>query len=101
MSEGGKGGEVYLWLCCEGWARFGPFPWLRFDDERRAILDDQGQAIAVRSGDGWHTPGSHPGYHWYDPTVTASPTHPHPNSGSPPARLSCEQHVCVILDALS
>jgi hypothetical protein len=86
MSDADEGGKVYLWLCCEGWVRFGPFPWLRFDDERGAILDDTGRAIAIRIGDGWQTPDSHQGYCWSNPTVTASPRHPHPHSGSPPDR---------------
>ena len=39
-------GRVYLWLCCEGWMRFGPFEWLRFDDTERAIIGPDGETVA-------------------------------------------------------
>ena len=79
MSE--QNGEVYLWLNCEGWVRFGPFAWLRFNDEQGAILDPEGEPVVVRVGNEWHTPGSRQGYQWRNPMITASPRHPHPNRG--------------------
>jgi hypothetical protein len=90
MNDGGKGGEVSLWLCCEGWVRFGPFAWLRFD-ERATILDDRGKAVAVRAGGGWYTPGSHQGYHSSNPMVSASPRRPHPHSESPTVNAAGEE----------
>ena len=78
---GEQNGEVYLWLNCEGWVRCGPFAWLRFDDAEGAILDPAGEPVAVRVGNEWHTPGSHEGFSWRNPMITASSRHPHPNHG--------------------
>jgi hypothetical protein len=89
-----ENGRVYLWLNCEGWVRFGPFAWLRLDDERGAILDDSGDPIAVRTEDGWTTPENHEGFQWRNPMITASGRHPHPNQGSISFRLrrpTCNQ----------
>lgn len=68
--------SVYLWLCCEGWMKFGPFEWLRFDDERHAILGQDGEEVGQ-----WRVPGEK----WQDwrfsnPTITWSPVHPHKKS---------------------
>lgn len=68
-----QNGEVYLWLNCEGW--------VRFDDAAGAILGPEGEPVAVRVGSEWHTPGSHEGYRWRNPMITASTRHPHPSRG--------------------
>lgn len=73
--------NLYLWLNCEGWVPFGPFEWLRFDDGKNAILDEKGNVIAVRDGNGWSTPGQYEGFAWQNAMVTASPRHPHLNHG--------------------
>ena len=74
--------QVYLWLNCEGWVRFGPFEWLRFDDEPRTIRDQDGNVLAQFDGTDWHTLGEeYAGFHWRNPMVTASGRHPHPMYG--------------------
>ncbi len=70
---------MYLWLSCEGWVRFGPFKWLRFDDENHQITDQNGNVIASFDGSCWRTPGEkYQGYGWRDPMVTNSTKHPLP-----------------------
>jgi hypothetical protein len=32
--------KVYLYLCCEGWVRFGPFEWLALVDGNTKIEDN-------------------------------------------------------------
>ena len=77
--------SVYLWLCCEGWMKFGPFEWLRFDDERQAILGPDGEAVAKKSGGQWRVPGEEwQGWGFSNPTITTRPAHPHKDSGSHP-----------------
>ena len=89
--RGGKRGErakpererpslVYLWLCCEGWKRFGPFEWVVFDDKQDAYLaGPRGEVICQRDGDSWRTPES--SRHWTTPLVTSQRKHPHPKNG--------------------
>jgi len=78
---------VYLWLCCEGWMRFGPYEWLRFDDKESAILDPRGETVAWRADGGWRTSSPRgEGMVFSNPTITISSEHPHRNSGSSPAR---------------
>ena len=77
--------SVYLWLCCEGWMKFGPFDWLRFDDERQAVLGPDDEEVAKKSGGQWRVPGEKwQGWGFSDPTITTTPVHPHKNSGSHP-----------------
>ena len=82
--------ELYLWLSCEGWVRFGPFRHLRWrrDAERGSlrITGPMGEVIAYEdpSQDCWRA--THPDYQgaggsgwaFRDPMVTSSPKHPHP-----------------------
>ena len=78
--------SVYLWLSCEGWMKFGPFEWLRFDDERQAILGPDGEEVAKKEGGQWRVPGEKwQGWGFSNPTITSSPVHPHPKSGSHPS----------------
>ena len=77
--------NLYLHLCCEGWQRFGPFEWLSFQDEPRAIVDEDGSVIATWDGLTWRT--SDPRfqkYAWSNPTITIGSRHPHPKSGAHP-----------------
>jgi hypothetical protein len=77
--------SVYLWLSCEGWLKFGPFEWLRFDDEKQAILGPDGVAVAKKEGGQWRVPGEKwQGWGFSNPTITTSAVHPHPKSGSHP-----------------
>lgn len=77
--------SVYLWLCCEGWVKFGPFEWLRFDDERQAILGPDGEEVAKKLGGRWEVPGEKwQGGGFSDPTITSSPIHPHRDCGAHP-----------------
>ncbi len=77
--------SVYLWLCCEGWMRFGPFEWLRFDDTANAIIGPAGEVVARKTGEYWHiTDGRGKGMPFSNPTITTTREHPHANSGSHP-----------------
>jgi hypothetical protein len=77
--------SVYLWLCCEGWMKFGPFEWLRFDDESQRILGPEGEEVAKKSGDYWRVPsGRSEGMQFSNPTITTTPFHPHKDCGSHP-----------------
>ena len=80
-------GRVYLWLCCEGWMRFGPFEWLRFDDTERAIIGPDGEVVAKTVDGYWCVPGGRgEGMPFSNPTITTGREHPHRNSGSHPGR---------------
>lgn len=73
---------VYLWFSCEGWMKFGPYPWLRFDDEGRRILGPGGMVVASKVGEGWSVTGKDGGGLY--PMITSSTEHPRPDRGSPP-----------------
>jgi hypothetical protein len=75
--------DVYLWFCCEGWKRLGPFKWLRFD-EKGMIRDQDGNIVARcdEAGKAWEILSNGTRCVWHDPMITASPRHPHPNSGA-------------------
>jgi hypothetical protein len=80
--------SVYLWLCCEGWMKFGPFEWLRFDDELQAILGPDGAEVAKKTGGQWRVPGEKwQGWGFSNPTITTTAVHPHPKSGSHSIKL--------------
>lgn len=78
--------RVYLWLCCEGWMKYGPFEWLRFDDDLQAILGPDGEEIAKKTDGYWRVSGERgKGMEFSNPTITSSPVHPHRNCGYHPA----------------
>lgn len=80
--------SVYLWLCCEGWMKLGPFEWLRFDDERQAILGPDGEEVAKKADGYWRMPdGRGKGMQFSNPTITSSPVYQHRDSGSHPGRI--------------
>jgi len=103
---------VYLWLCCEGWMRFGPYESLHFDAKHH-IVTDEGEKVAycVRSyfDFNWHTPGEYQGFCWKRPVITTACSEPyadrvyiiHAPAGFTQAcnniRQSCER-ACVIPD---
>jgi hypothetical protein len=68
--------------------KFGPFEWLRFDDERQAILGPDGEVVAKKTDDYWRVPdGRGEGMLFSNPTITTTPFHPHRGSGSHPAKV--------------
>jgi len=73
---------VYLWLCSEGWMKFGPYAWLRFDDECQRILGPKGRVVASKIGDCWKI--SEKEFGGNHPMITSGPEHPRPDRGSPP-----------------
>jgi len=79
--------QFYLWLCCEGWERLGPFEWLRLDDANGVIVDQTGQVVArKRSSEGWFV--NRQGLRecrFSNPTITTDSKHPHPDSGGHPS----------------
>jgi len=78
---------VYLWLCCEGWMRFGPYEWLRFDDDENAIIGPDGDVVAGKTDGTWRVAGSRgAGMGFSNPTITTTREHPHMASGSHPNR---------------
>ena len=80
-------GRVYLWLCCEGWMRFGPFEWLRFDDTENAIIGPGGEVLVKKLDGYWRVPGGQgAGMPFSNPTITSGPVHLHRKSGTPPRR---------------
>jgi hypothetical protein len=73
---------VYLWLNCEGWVRFGPFQWLRFEAGPLRVCDQDKNVIAEFDGADWRTEqGDYRNYRWRCPMITSSPRHPHPSHG--------------------
>lgn len=74
---------MYLWLTCEGWVSFGPFEWLRFEDDSRCIKDQDGNVIATFDGQCWHLADErYKDYAgWSNPMVTSTAKHPHPLHG--------------------
>ena len=65
---------MFLWLCCEGWVRFGPYGGLRFD-EAHNVITDTGEPVAIFNGGRdlhWQTPKSHTGFRWERPVITTA-----------------------------
>ena len=50
--------QTYLWLCAEGWMRFGPFEWLWMNDAPKSIIDEEGVCVARHDGHSWILEGS-------------------------------------------
>ena len=71
---------MYLWLNCEGWVSFGPFKWLKFEDENRCIIDQDENVIATFDGKYWHLSDEKYKHYsgWRTPMITVTPKHPHP-----------------------
>ncbi len=65
--------------------RFGPFEWLRFDDDCNSIIDPNGHVVARKSGGFWNISGGRgEGMQFSNPTITTTREHPHKNSGPHP-----------------
>ncbi len=64
--------------------RFGPFKWLRFDDEENAIIGPDGEVVAKKVYEYWQVNGRGEGMPFSNPTITTTLKHPHPNSSSHP-----------------
>ena len=73
------GASVFLWLCCEGWVRLGPFVFLKLIDN--GFIDETGNLIAFKKGECWHTPGRFAACCWHSPLITSTGEHPHPGHG--------------------
>ena len=78
--------SVYLWLCCEGWMKFGPFEWLRFDEQTSAFSESTGKIVAWKEGKRWFIPTGRGAGMAYDESfmITTSPRHPDPSNRSWP-----------------
>ena len=76
---------LYVHVCCEGWVRLGPFDWVGVDDERDALVDENGEVIVKREGDDWGVPGKeYRGFRFRTPMITGSRQHPSPMRGGFP-----------------
>lgn len=77
--------QLYLWLNAEGWIRFGPYEWLRCDDDKGIIVNQDGTIVAKRRDDHWTVDDpKYLNYQFRNPTITSTPRHPHPKCGEPP-----------------
>jgi hypothetical protein len=75
---------VYLWLCSEGWMKFGPYEWLRFGDDGHTIIAPEG-VVASKLGGCWKASDTRwEGWNFYHPMITSRPEHPSPDRGTPP-----------------
>lgn len=64
--------------------KFGPYEWLRLDDEAGGIFDSTGEVVAWRDGNAWRVPTKRGGGMRFDGmTITTSPEHPHSSCGRP------------------
>jgi len=74
---------VYLWLCCEGWVRFGPFAWLYLNSASGEIRDQELNLVASRQGEGWVVAdGKHDEYPFGGAfIISRTKKHPHPDHG--------------------
>jgi len=84
---------VYLWLRCEGWMKFGPFEWLRFDEHTSTISESTGKIVAWKEGKRWFVPSGRGAGMAYDESfmITNSPRHPDPDNRSLPAIKQIEK----------
>jgi hypothetical protein len=78
--------SVYLWLCCEGWMRFGPFEWLRYDEPTSTISDSSGNVIAWKERARWFVPSECGSNMAFDESymITTTPKHPDPSNRNLP-----------------
>jgi hypothetical protein len=78
--------SVYLWLCCEGLMRFGPFEWLRYDESTSTISDSSGNVIAWKERARWFVPSEYGSNMAFDESymITTTPQHPDPSNRNLP-----------------
>ena len=76
---------VYVWVCCEGWQRLGPFEWVALAEDGQSFVDSAGAAVLVYDHHygGWRDP-KRPGMVYRTPMVTTQRKHPRPMSGALP-----------------
>ncbi len=79
--------RVFLWACCEGWFRMGPYAWVGLSEDREAFVDEKGKAVLIWNDRQkvWRT--ADPSLFSGDlirPMVNSSPVHPKPMSGAFP-----------------
>ena len=80
---------VYLWLCCEGWLRFGPYEWLSKDEEKNAYIGPLGQVLAFWDEEEscWRaSEEKYKSWVFCNPMITASRRHPAPMYGGIPVK---------------
>ena len=78
---------VYVWVCCEGWNRLGPFEWVTLTEDGQSFVDETGTFILINDPyqHCWRDP-KHPGISYRTPMVTTQRKHPHPMSGFIPTQ---------------
>ena len=73
---------MYVWMCCEGWVRFGPYEWVGWTTDRRVLVDQNGQLIAQESGAHWQSALPEFANFAFDAIlITHGPRHPPPRHG--------------------
>ena len=80
---------LYLWLCNEGWMRFGPFQWIGLTQENRVYADEQGQPIIYCSpyDNSWRPADcTDENFRGHSPMITSSRKHPAPMQGEFPTQ---------------
>ena len=76
---------LYLWVCCEGWHRLGPFEWVALSEDGRSFVESTGRTILAYDPThrGWRDP-ERPTMVYRTPMVTSERRHPKPMSGALP-----------------
>jgi hypothetical protein len=83
---------LYLWVCCEGWQRLGPFDWVALSEDGLSFVDQTGAPVLIydRNYRGWRNP-KRPAMVYRTPMVTSQRKHPRPMSGELPFDPTEEQ----------
>ena len=72
---------LYLWLNSrDGWQRFGPFDWLRHDDKRRTLREQDGEIVSRWDFDDhcWRVElEGYEGHKFHDLLLTTTERNPH------------------------
>jgi hypothetical protein len=78
--------QVWLWLRCEGWVRFGPYPWIAqtVENGTEVLCSRTQERIAWREDGFWRVSAPRYANFRFDAfTVTPTPKHPFPNQSTP------------------
>jgi hypothetical protein len=83
----GRKKRIFLWGCCEGWVRLGPYAWIGLSEDRNAFINEKGIPVLVWNDhiNAWKAtdPAAFSG-DLVQPMVTTTPVHPKPMSGTFP-----------------
>lgn len=84
MSKSGHP-PVYVWACCEGWQRFGPFDWVALTEDGQSFVNQLGIKVLIYDAHctGWRSP-KNPALVYRTPMVTSQFKHPKSQSGDLP-----------------